>query len=162
MNSLKKQSGAVLVVTLILLALLFFVTTTGLKTGVIEAQMAGNEQVRLETFERAQSIVESVLVNESNLTVNGIVNSTNCYNLSGCDASTIAVGSDMVTGYHGARTQVEMTRLAPLFAPPPRSLASSADLFEVATIQVEATYDGSADKLGKSTVGQGVLVLVRK
>jgi len=162
MNSLKKQSGAVMLVALVLLAIMFFVTTTALKTGVMEAKMTGNEQIRLETFERTQSIVESVLTFESNFPVNGAVGNTNCYRLSGCDASTVSLDGTMITGAHDARTTVEITRMAPLFSPPPRSIASSAELFEVAAMKVEATYDGAADKLGKSTIGQGVMVVVRK
>jgi Tfp pilus assembly protein PilX len=162
MTSVNKQSGAVMIVALVLLAIMFFVTTTALKTGVMEAMMTGNEQIRLETFERTQSIVESVISFESNFAASGSVGDTNCYRLTGCDASTVDLSSDMVTGDHDARTTVEITRLAPLYSPPPRSMASSAALFEVAAMQVEASYDGAADKLGKSTIGQGIMVVVRK
>lgn len=161
-SDMKKQNGAVMLVSLVLLTILFLVTTTGLRTGVTESQMTGNEQVRLEAFERAQSIVESVIVNTANFPVSGNVGDTNCLNIAGCTESTVAVDSGLMSGAYGARTSVEITRLAPLYSPPPRGMASSASLFQVASMQVEATYDGASEKLGKSIVGQGLVVLVAK
>lgn len=160
--SIRQQQGVVMVITLVLLLILFLVTTTGLKSSVTEGQMSGNVQVRMETQQRAHSIVEAVIIDESNLSTASQVGDTNCYNLGGCTESTVAVANDLITGTHGGRTEVEITRLAPLFSPPPRAVSSSAGLFEAANLRVEGTYDGAADRLGKSTIGQGVIVLVRK
>lgn len=151
-----------MVIMLVLLVILFLVTTTGLNTSVTEARMSGNVQVRMETQQRAHSIVESVLSSESNLSIENQVGDTNCYNLGGCTSSTATVAADLLTGAHSARTQVEIERLAPLFSPPPRAISSSAGLFEAANLGIEGIYDGAADRVGKSTIGQGVIVLVRK
>ncbi len=158
----KRQTGVVMVVVLVLMVILFLVTTTGLSTSVTESKMSGNTQVRMETQQRAQSVVESVISQESNLSVSNQVGDTNCYNLSGCTNSTVAVSSDLLTGPNSGRTKVEIMRLAPLYSPPPRAVSSSAGLFEAATLKVEGIYDGSSEQLGKSTIGQGIVVLVRK
>ncbi|MBT8132226.1 MAG: hypothetical protein KJO35_08150 [Gammaproteobacteria bacterium] len=63
MNSItKNQSGAALIVSLILLLILTVIAVVGMSTATLELAMAGNMQYQNTAFEAAESIVEAEIM----------------------------------------------------------------------------------------------------
>lgn len=153
--------GSVLVISLVFLAVLTLAATTTMRTSTLGMQMAGNEEIRVSSFEMAQSIVDEVVGNPGNIIVSGNVGYVNCtVNVSGCDATTVVVDTNLLPISKTNNAEVLVERMAPALTPAPRGINSSADAFFAARFEVDATYDGISTNEGKVGIVQGVLVLV--
>ena len=156
-----RETGSILLVALIFLAILTFAAATTMRTSTMGMRMAGNEQTRVTTLQLAQSIVDEVVTNPDNVVVSGDTGYINCTaNVDDCTANTVAISQDIVATADAGKAEVIVERLAPALTPAPRGINSSADAFFAARFQVDATYDGTADNEGRAGVVQGVIVLV--
>lgn len=148
-------------VSLVFLVVLTLAATTTMRTSTLGMRMAGNEEIRVSSFEMAQSIVDEVVGNPENIIVSGDIGFINCTaNVSGCNATTIVVDPNLLPATKTNNAQVVVERIAPALTPAPRGINSSADAFFAARFEVDTTYDGVSTNEGKVGIVQGVLVLV--
>lgn len=165
MRTHNKQKGTVMVVGLIFLLLTATISTTVMKTSILEVKMAGNEQLREEAFQQTQAITNAISANSNNLVVAGDIGYKICATgASGCDAAVISLNSVVTTVPAGASVDYHATRLGPLFAPLPFRLsegaAGSATAYVGAKFEVYASYDGAGAGLGNSDIAQGIIMRV--
>ena len=163
-----KQKGVVLAVALILLVAVTMASMASLKTGLLELQMAGNEESRMSAFQGAQASIEAVIAELDNFQVVGAVGYTNCtadyhnsdyYDASAevdCDTFDTTTPDD----YTGTHTRMHSVRQAPLSACPPAGMETSCANYKVASFSIDGRYDDTANRRGRSEVNQGYLVLI--
>ena len=173
----RSQRGVALIFTLIIVAMLAIAATVGLDGSTTQMKVARNDELRIDALARAQNLLDSATVIEDNFPVSSKSGRVKCLVVSRCvendgqdqagqnqqDLSdsplNMAIDSSLIVGAEAARSDVQIIRKTPLFTPPPRSLASSAGLFKVASFDVQANYNGNADSLGSATVGQTIMVM---
>ena len=158
---MRHQRGVVLAVGLIILLLLTVLGIAAMRGSIFELQMARNEEARLSAFERAQSVIDAVIARPANLK-GGEPGEPSCNgNVTGCDHADVTMDDELLEAPHGERTQARVTYRY-CRGKVPRRLNVSEDEFDGAWFSVEGTYDGSEDRLGRSALDQGVLVLMRQ
>lgn len=158
----KAQSGAVLLISMVFLLLLAIIAGTVSQTSILEFFMAGNEQFREEAFQKAQAVVTEVSGDINNFPVVGQVGHTTCP--SGCN-STYSPTLESTSVNPEYDTEYQIVRRGPLFK---ESLpfrqgegsGSSTTSFDAATFELDVKVDGSASRLGKANVIQGMAVVV--
>jgi Na+-transporting methylmalonyl-CoA/oxaloacetate decarboxylase gamma subunit len=157
-----KQRGVALAFGLLILLIITVIGIAALRGSLFELQMARNEESRVTALERAQSIIDATVAVASNLVVAGSVGNTNCVGsaFSGCTTSSVSLDTAMSSGAFQNRSSVRVERLAPEFAPAPRIVGSSVNVFEAAQFRVESTYDARNTREGRASLAQGVMVLV--
>jgi Tfp pilus assembly protein PilX len=151
-----------------MLLILTVIGVGAMRSSLFELQMSRNEESRMSTFQRAQSLVDATVGNTSNTVVSGQVGDVICmqkdanvtWNGMTCGQGTLHVIDDLITAPHDQRSTVFVKRLAPDFVPAPRGLGFSVD-FDAAQFEVSAMYDASSAKLGRSSLAQGVMVIVK-
>ena len=123
--------------------------------------MAQNEESRLAGLQDAQALTEAVVSTPAATPVIGGAGFSICTAAEvGCNRYgvplPITLDAEVAAGHLSARIQ----RLTPPLKPPPRVLESSIDKFSAASFQVAATYDRTADGLGRVQLVEGMIVLV--
>jgi Tfp pilus assembly protein PilX len=156
-----KQRGVALAICLIMLLLLTIIGITAMRSSIFETRMARNEESRIRAFERAQSIIDSVISNVSNLQGAEIGNTFCTTNMTGCTNTGVKLSSDLTTGLYGARSKAKVT-FSSCMDDVPRRLNVSEDEFDSANFMVESEYNAIADQQGRSAIAQGVLVIIRQ
>lgn len=156
----RKQTGAILVITLIMIALIAVIGVTTINTGTDQINMARNAEARSEAMQRTQSIIDAVLSN-NNLAVNNTAGLAACFNVPNCP-DVLSLPAELTANGEGNRITVRVNRLLPLFTAPPANLSSSAGLFTAAQFEVEATYDATDIRGGRATLVQGVMILINR
>lgn len=161
----KQQQGAVIVVAMVFLLMTSFIATTVMKTSVLEVRMAGNAQLREESFQQVQAVANAISANTNNLVIAGDVGYMICETGgNGCDAHVIALNAAVTNVPVGVDLDFYAERLAPLFAPMPfragEDNADSATAYAAAKFEVNALFDGVAAGLGKSHIAQGIAMRV--
>ena len=157
-----RQQGSALLITLIIITFLAVAAASALKSTNTESTLSRNEQLRIDAQQRAQSLLDSTTAENANFVVRGLAGETNCFNVQNCDASTVSVDSSLIAGADNARSSIKIERQFPSFTAPPRSMSSSAGMFQVARFKVEANYNGSDALRGSATVGHTVIVMTVK
>jgi len=71
LKSERNQRGAILLISLVFLLLLSILAVTTMRMNILELFMSGNAQARVEAFQKAQAIVESIDSDETNFNVLG-------------------------------------------------------------------------------------------
>lgn len=178
MNAMgKHQSGAALFTALIFLIVITMLSLTAMRGSTLALRMASNQELKSIAFQRAQAVVDATVGNSSNLPTVGVEGATNCMTTdpdSGdatiCNSTGIDLDDNYLSGtayaefFDGDEADGEIytraTRLAPLQAPAPRSIGTSASLYSVATFQVDGTYDLSAVGQGRAQIREGLMVLI--
>jgi len=153
------QSGAALFIALIMLVLMTALTMSAMRFSMVGLRSAVNEELRVDAFQNAQSLIDMTLAVPGNTAVDGAVGMANC--LPGitdadCWSNTIATGASVDT----TTTSIKVRRLAPDFGPPPRGTGFSAVKFQGAQMQVESRYDGTVAGWGRDQLQEGVAVIV--
>lgn len=168
LNNIYYQSGATLIVSLLLLIIITILSLSAMNSSVMEQKMAANEQHQREAFEMSQSVIEATINSTTNFKVIGSAGYRTCYDnhdtpvLTGCDATyNVDSNFDNNTVITGKITG-EIKRLAPETIPAPRGIDTSLDKYDVAVFQVNGSYDNSSSGFGRSSVAQGFMVLVPK
>ena len=155
-----RQSGAALFVSLVMLVLMTALTMSAMRFSMVGLRSAVNEELRVDAFQNAQSLIDLTLAVAANTAVTGAVGLANC--LPGvtdadCERSTLSTPS---TSIDLTTTSIKVRRLAPDLAPPPRGTGFSAVKFQGAQMQVESRYDGTAAGWGRDQLQEGVAVIV--
>ena len=72
-SSPEAQSGAVLILALIIMLLTGIVSTTVMRTSILEVKMVSNTQFKEEAFQKTESVVNAVTSDKDNFVVAGDV-----------------------------------------------------------------------------------------
>jgi archaellum component FlaG (FlaF/FlaG flagellin family) len=167
----------VLLVSLLILLLMAIIAAAVTQTNTLQLQMAGNDEAKTDAMQRALAIVDAVIDNPGNTPVRGTVGYTLCKpNATGtCDEKSLAVGDQVVdvdsdgsvTTEEKGRHDYVVTRVGPEYI----SLgavgrrdddeAETGLEYQGAIMEVSATYDGTAQGLGATSVVQGVMIKIR-
>lgn len=148
-------------IALVFLTILTLGVSASMRMSTMGLQMASNEEIRVSTFEMAQSIIDEVVGDPANMVVSGDLGFVNCTaNVNGCTATTVVIDSNLLPANKAGNAKVIIQRVGPALTPAPRGINSSADAFFAARFEVDATYDGTSTNEGKVGIVQGVLVLV--
>ena len=167
MNSLRlKQRGAALIVSLLFLLLITLLATTGAETSTLQLQMAGNEQSRVEAQQRVMAILDSIIDDSDNAPVVGNIGFKICdvdAVAADCDLKVISLDTTVTTLPTGVDLDYFVTRVGPMEIDAPTMSeveVSSASAYKLARQEVTAFVDGVEQRLGRSTIVQGVNVRI--
>ena len=161
-NSIGRQDGAILIISLVILIAITLLTVSSMRSSNIGLRMAQNEESRIAAAQGAQALADAIVSDPQTTPVIGGSGFTICTpGESGCNRYDLPVANSVIaynisTGDLTARVQ----RLGPIFRPPPRVVESSIDKFSSASFEVTATYDRADESLGRQQIVEGVLVLV--
>ncbi|MCH8059526.1 MAG: hypothetical protein IIA11_03610 [Proteobacteria bacterium] len=159
-----RQSGAILVISLIFLVAITLLTISSMRASKIGLLMAQNEESQVAAAQAAQALADIVVANPSSTPVIGGSGHTVCTaGEANCNSTDLIVddytlANLIAADYISARVE----RTGPVFRPPPRVIESSIDKFSSVSFRVTATYDRTDEGLGYAQVSEGVLVLVPK
>lgn len=161
------QSGAVLILALIIMMLTGMISATVMRTSVLEVKMVSNTQFKEEAFQKTESVINAVTTNKGNFIVTGDVGWRVCgigTSTANCDSTTISLPADVGSVPNGVDLGYYVERMGPLKTPLPfrqsDSDASGANGFDVALFEVVAEFDGREEKLGYFEIRQGVAVKI--
>lgn len=167
-GSKSDQRGAVLLLSMIFLLLLAMVAGTTMHTSTLEFRMAGNDQFREEAFQKAEAVAAALSENTDNFPVAGGVGYTVCKTGEtdpACDMTTLNLSGDVTEVAPGVTVDYRVERQGPaVMASLPfrqsQSQASSSLAFNAALFEATVSVDGSAVRLGRAEVAQGVARLI--
>lgn len=158
-----RQRGAALLIAMLVLLMMSVATLTAVRFSSLGVKMSANEELAVEAFQNAQSVVDATLANPNNIRVVGGAGERFCTaGIADCNTSyTLSLADNLFASEIAAeRVKVEVERLAPDLGLPPRASGSSLSKFKAARFKVEGIYDGADLGLGRDEVDQGVLILV--
>lgn len=159
MNRPRRERGVALFVALVMLVLMTALALTGFRLSMGSMRNAVGEELRVDAFQNAQSLIDMTLAVPGNTAVTGPVDRANC--LPGVtDADCYANTVSTPVGMGGAGISVKVRRLAPEYSPPPRGTGYSAVKFTAAQMQIESSYDATAYGWGRDQLQEGVAVVV--
>ena len=160
MNVSARQQGVVLVVTLIVLVLVTLIGTSGIKSGMLELRMAGNEEDRVLASQTAQAAVDAVSERTSNFPVTGVPGAVvKCLPGGGCGSGMDNLNSG--NWVPSAADNVTVSRIFPREGnPPPMRGAEFSYGFQAAFFQIDAEHDSTNAKRGRAEVAQGYMILM--
>lgn len=163
-DSMARQRGAALITALIFLIIITMLSLSSMRSSLLELRQASNDEIRVAAFESAQGIVDSVIDTPANMPVVGDVGYRICTsNLTDCDQTTVTLPDGLYEAEVAAdQVSVGVTRLAPLYRPPPRGLGTSARLLTAVAFQIDSEYDRADEGFGHSAISQGVLIVIPK
>lgn len=166
------HQGAALFTALIFLIIITMLSLTAMRGSMLELRMASNQEVKNSAFLSAQAIVDATIGDSANMPTLAAVGAMNCMasdpDAAACNTTGLVMDDNFLaaetTYFNGQRTDGEVyvrtTRLAPLTAPAPRAIGTSASLYSVATYQVDGTYDLSAIGKGRAEIREGLMMLI--
>lgn len=156
------QRGVVLITTLILLIIVSIVTFSAMRFTALNLQLSNNHQAQVDAFEWTQSMIDAALSDPANTLVTGGAGYTNCTaGLSGCDANTVTLPDNLLASeISNGHAEIAITRQEPDLKPMPRGLGYSVECFKAAAFDVRASYDMTAQNLGRDEIHRGVIVAI--
>lgn len=159
-----RQTGAALLVALVVLMLITLLAVSGVRLSMGGLRGAVNEELRVDAFHRAQSLVEGTLAISDNTAVAGAVGELNCLPTMGsCARNNLALPDTAAEAYPllvASGITVAVQRLAPEQAPPPRAVGYSAVKFQSAVMEVQSRYDETSVGWGQASLNEGVVVII--
>jgi type II secretory pathway pseudopilin PulG len=161
---LRQQSGAVLVVSLILLLLLGLLATSVSENSLLQVQMSGNDEAKLAAQHEALAIVDAIIENSESAPVLGDLGYTVCstdeaQQPSACDESTIDLSSLGVIP-SDANVTFYVQRVGPEEVPLPfvdATRAGSASRFKLARHEIVVDIDRTHQGRGRVQLVQGLI-----
>jgi hypothetical protein len=161
----KRQTGVVLIVSLLILLLLAIIATTVSQVSLLQLSMAGNDEAKADALQRSLAAVDAILESSSNTPVVGDLGYTICKKgVTGGDCDVDSIDLSLLTfppPNLDKYPNYTVTRVPPLETTIPvmdESMASSGTSYRAARFEISATYDDSAEGQGRASVVQGVLV----
>ena len=179
-----RQQGIALATALIFLVVITILGLVAVRSSTTELRLASNEQIRIESLQVAQAIVDSVIANPANLPLNSDINYFRCFD-SGANGSQTACPADnpgltLPTQPDGAApaggtpagecdpnagifqtgVYAESRRVPPADVPVPAAMLTSMDKFHMAAFSVRGQFACGNTGLGSADIEQGVLRLV--
>ncbi len=158
------QSGAVLVVALLVLLLLGLLSSTVYQTNILALKMAGNDEAQLDSLQQTLAVVDGIVARRRNFELRGPVGFRSCSAAApdpGCNQRSLTIDAAAEPTWGSAVAAV--TRQGPLLAPLPvmdENSASSSVIYRAAIFEVEVWYQ-TALRAGAGThLAQGVRLRV--
>lgn len=160
----RRQSGAVLVVSLILLLLLGLLATSVSENSLLQVQMSGNDEAKLAAQHEAFAIVDAIIENSESAPVLGDLGYTVCstdeaQQPSTCNESTIDLSSLGVIP-SDANVTFYVQRVGPEEVPLPfvdATRAGSASRFKLARHEIVVDIDRTDQGRGRVQLVQGLI-----
>lgn len=162
--NMKNQSGAILVLSLVLLVAISLLSVASMKSSRDGLRMAQNDESRLAAEQGALALADAVIGDPTTTPVVGDAGFSICTPAeTGCDRNDLTlanpvIASKIASGVLSGRIQ----RMDPPLRTPPRGIESSIDKFIAAPFEVTVTFDRTNENLGRQTMVEGVLVLAPK
>ena len=159
--------GAVLMLALVFMLLLALITATVMRTSILQAQMAGNDQFVEEAFHQARAIATELSLDRANFLLESDSGQSNCPPQIGddtCDFHRLATPLQTHT-QDGVALDYRITRQDPVVwrgfpVRESQDRVSSSTRFDAALFEISVRIDGSERKLGSAHVVQGIAVRV--
>ena len=161
---MRNQSGAVLVVSLILLLLLGLLATSVSENSLLQVQMSGNDEAKLAAQHEALAIVDAIIENSESAPVLGDLGYTVCstdevQQPSACNESTIDLSALGVIP-SDANVTFYVQRVGPEEVPLPfvdATRAGSASRFKLARHEIVVDIDRTNQGRGRVHLVQGLI-----
>jgi|SRR6056300_173740 len=161
---MRRQSGAVLVVSLILLLLLGLLATSVSENSLLQVQMSGNDEAKLAAQQEAFAIVDAIIDNSGSAPVLGDLGYTVCsvdpsQQPGACNETTIDLSSVGVIP-SDANVTFYVERVGPEEVPLPfidASRAGSASRFKLARHEIVVDIDRTDRGRGRVQLVQGLI-----
>ena len=145
-----RQRGAVLVVSLIMLAVMTMFVISMLKTAVIELKIGGSSQVATQNLANADIAIENFMALNSGRFVPKFITE-----------GKVAPGSDSFTGYAGTVTLVPVQlNCGPLVGTTVGTNQYGPQSLQAVQFDLAATAIGTTGYSGATVVHQGLLAMV--
>ena len=150
----RKQTGVVLVVSLLVLLVMGIIATTVARTNQLQLHMAGNDEARIAALQRALAVLDGIFARSSNTLPGGGVGHRNCLADSvdvSCDEHSLTLEHSVVPAI--GDLNVAVLRIAPEVGRMPilaEARASSTVHYQVAKFEVQVIYDGTAQGRGQA------------
>ena len=143
-----RQSGAVLVVSLLLLMAVTVLSTTAVSTSIMELRMSNNTESNVNTFQTAMAAVDYVLSDVNNLPSSGPLN---------VPAAVTLAGAPFVVS-SGEQINASARRVEDCGVPPRMSNATSMTAYSSFNYQVTAEVVKNNSGMGQAGMVQGYLL----
>jgi type IV pilus assembly protein PilX len=159
----RRENGVALFAALMLLLIVTILGISSVRTGVMEAQMSTNEELRIAAFETAESTLDAVVSNPSNTQVIGAVGRKVCTSNwpTACDSNTVIIPPVLVGTVDNAnQLMAKVIRLSPAIGPAPPGY--SVIKYQSATFRAQARYNGTPTGQGNTEVLEGVIIAFPK
>lgn len=157
------QTGTALLTALVILLMMSLTALSAVRFSTMGVRMGANEELAVEAFQTTQSVVDATLADPDNVRVQGIVGERFCTaGVQGCSGLYQIQLADGLfdQAIADGKIQIEVERMGPDLAPPPRATGSSLTRFKAARFRVGGTYDETGAGLSRDEIDQGVLILV--
>ncbi|MBQ0712208.1 MAG: hypothetical protein KBT53_04550 [Porticoccus sp.] len=160
-----KQQGAILLISIIFLLLLSMLALGTMRSGTLEILMAGNEQSRIEAFELAAAVNESVISRwqggtgvEPSFKTDKTLCSARESNTSGCDELTLTIDGTLSSAISDAGA---VNYYATHFLGEGTVPAGFGEQVNTCAFyfDTETDYDNSQNKLGVSHQSEGIFIV---
>lgn len=163
-----RQSGVALAVALILLVVLTLLALSGVRMSTMELRMAVGDELRVNAFQQAQSLVDGTIRMFSNTPVlapgveicaakiEEAATDTKC---TAAEDIRVQLPEPYATYANSGLMNVVIRRVPPQNAEPPPGAGFSVNLFDAAYVQVEGRYDETATGRGKVDIYEGVAIV---
>lgn len=158
----RRESGVVLLVSLLVLLLMGVIATTVASTNLLQLHMAGNDEARTAAMQRALAVIDAVFARPDNFSTQVSAGHKRCAQsggAAGCDSYTLTLEQEALPTTGGM--DVAVLRLAPQEVRMPvlaENSAHSTVHYRLARYEVQVTYEDVADAGGRAALVQGVLV----
>jgi len=156
-----RQSGSVLLVSIIFLLVLGLLGLASMSTSRIELRLANNTESQTSADQAVQALADVVVAIPAMTPIVGAAGYTLCTpGVSPCNNESIYMpAGDLTAEVDAGHLWGSAVMTAPGNSPPPRGLGFSADKFTSTAFEVNAQFDRTAAGLGTANITQGILIV---
>lgn len=160
----RRQRGLALAVAMVFLLVMTLIGLVAMQSSTVQSILARNTQFEIEATQKAQAIIDAILANDNNFSLELRPGERNCYpdNVPGngiaCDDSFLKTTLENLIIPTG--TYAEVRRLRPAQVPPPAPAVTSMDKFTSAAFAVRGKYNRAEIGLGAADIEQGIIKIV--
>jgi len=157
-----RQSGSVLLVSIIFLLVLGLLGLASMSTSRIELRLANNTESQTSADQAVQALADAVVAIPAMTPVVGSAGYTLCTpGVLPCNAESLYMpAGDLAAAVAAGYLRGSAVMTAPSNSPPPRGLGFSADKFTATGFEMNATFDRAAAGLGTADITQGILIVM--
>ena len=156
-----RQSGSVLLVSIIFLLVLGLLGLASMSTSRIELRLANNTESQTSADQAVQALADAVVAIPAMTPIVGAAGYTLCTpGVDPCNAESIYMPAGNLTAeVDEGHLWGSAVMTAPSNSPPPRGLGFSADKFTSTGFEVKVQFDRAAAGLGTADITQGILIV---
>jgi len=157
----RRQAGMAMLVALIMLVVMTLLALSAVRFSALEVKMSSNDELIVEAFQKAVSIVDATIANSANTAVTSQAGYTVCTaGVSGCNANTVVLPD----GFESSAVAAGKVTVKSILINPQqrmgRGLGSGIGAVYYASFRIEGSYDRSDEGLGRDAINEGVAVLL--